>query len=251
MSQDRTEQLHFANQSHQETAPLALRATTQTVVVPDSAGLLTAEFSRRGPDLVIGSADTPALVILDYFVADTAPDLITSGGAILPGRIVSTLAGPGSSGTDTTEQQPIGHVEQLEGEVVIIRADGTRVVASEGTPLFQDDVITTDGEGAVGLRFVDGMTLSLGSDARMVLDEFAYDAEAGEGGGLIEVIQGAFSFVSGKAAHVGLDSLVIDTPTMTIGIRGTKVIAQAAAEGETTNGGPAPRGRRHARQDHG
>ena len=33
---------------------------------------------------------------------------------------------------------------------------------------------------------------------------------------------------------MGLDSMVIDTPTMTIGIRGTKVVANAAAEGETT-----------------
>ena len=33
---------------------------------------------------------------------------------------------------------------------------------------------------------------------------------------------------------MGLDSMVIDTPTMTIGIRGTKVVANATAEGETT-----------------
>ena len=104
-------------------------------------------------------------------------------------------------------------------------------VATVGTPVFQDDIVTTDGAGAVGLRFVDGMTLSLGSDARMVLDEFVYNPEAGEGGGIIEIIQGAFSFVSGAAAHMGLDSMVIETPTMTIGIRGTKVVANAAAEG--------------------
>ena len=79
------------------------------------------------------------------------------------------------------------------------------------------------------------MTLSLGSDARMVLDEFVYDPEAGEGGGIIEIIQGAFSFISGEAAHMGLDSMVIETPTMTIGIRGTKVVANASAEGETTD----------------
>ena len=50
--------------------------------------------------------------------------------------------------------------------VIITRADGSQVIATKGTPVFQDDVITTDGAGSVGLRFVDGMTLSLGSDGR-------------------------------------------------------------------------------------
>jgi hypothetical protein len=219
-------------------APLAQQADPRGIVVPDSVGLLTAEFSRRGADLTIGSPDAPALVILDYFVADAPADLLTSGGAVVPGRVVGTLAGPDADGAAfpgaSIDTQLIGHVEQLDGEVVIMRGDGARVIAGEGTPLFQDDVVTTDGQGAVGIRFIDGMTLSLGSDARMVLDEFAYDPAANTGGGVIDIIQGAFSFVSGKAAHVGLDSLVIDTPTMTIGIRGTKVVANAAAEGETT-----------------
>ena len=190
--------------------------------------------------LAIGNPDAPALVVLDYFVADAPADLATSGGGVLPGRVVETLAGPDAApgaGPEAWREPagaPIGQVEQLDGEVLITHADGSRTVAGEGTPVFQDDVVTTDGGGAVGLRFVDGMTLSLGSDARMVLDEFAYDPATDQGGGVIDIIQGAFSFVSGKAAHVGLDSLVIDTPTMTIGIRGTKVVAQAAAEGETT-----------------
>ena len=37
--------------------------------------------------------------------------------------------------------------------------------------------MTTSDDGAVGIAFVDGMTFSLGSDARMVLDEFVYKPE--------------------------------------------------------------------------
>ena len=219
--------------------PLVYVADGGSMILPGQTNLLHASFARRGDDLLLGGADRPALVILDYFTADRAPDLQTEGGAVLSGQVVAKLAGPDlaipKEAAQTPEQAPIGHIETVEGEVIITRADGSQVVASVGTPVFQDDVIVTEGAGSVGLRFIDGMTLSLGSDARMVLDEFVYDPQAGEGGGIIEIIQGAFSFVSGAAAHMGLDSMVIETPTMTIGIRGTKVVANAAAEGETTD----------------
>ncbi|MGH1483394.1 MAG: putative Ig domain-containing protein, partial [Geminicoccales bacterium] len=222
--------------------PLIYLADAGQMVLPNEAHLLHADFARRDDDLLVAGADRPALIILDYFAVDRTPDLLTEGGAVLPAHVVAKLAGPDpersaalAKGEDpASEHAPIGQVETLEGEVIIIRADGSEVIAEVGMPVFQDDVIITDGTGSVGLRFIDGMTLSLGSDARMVLDEFVYDPAAGEGGGIIEIIQGAFSFVSGAAAHMGLDSLVIDTPTMTIGIRGTKVVANAAAEGETT-----------------
>jgi len=218
--------------------PLVYLADGDRMILPDDANLLNASLARRGEDLLIGGDDRPALIILDYFVEDHRPDLQTENGAVLPGHVVAKLAGPDLEGSETTapapDQAAIGHVETVEGQVVITRADGTQVIAEVGTPVFQDDVIVTDGAGSIGLRFIDGMTLSLGSDARMVLDEFVYDPAAGEGGGIIEIIQGAFSFISGEAAHMGLDSMVIDTPTMTIGIRGTKVVANAAAEGETT-----------------
>ena len=96
MPQDRLEQLRPTDRLVPEAAPppILLRADFGRVVVPDSVGILTAEFSRRGAELVIGNPDAPALVVLDYFAPDAPADLLTSGGAILPGRVVSALAGP-------------------------------------------------------------------------------------------------------------------------------------------------------------
>ncbi|MEL6961877.1 MAG: putative Ig domain-containing protein, partial [Pseudomonadota bacterium] len=216
--------------------PLVYLADGNLLTLQDNVDLLRTSFERQGDDLVLGNADRPALVILDYFTPGNASDLATDGGAVLPARVVAKLAGPDpAQDAPSSNQTVIGHVETVSGEVIITRADGSQVVATVGTPVFEDDVVVTADGGAIGLRFIDGMTLSLGSDARMVLDEFAYNPEANEGGGIIEIIQGAFSFVSGAAARMGLDSLVIDTPTMTIGIRGTKVVANASAEGETTD----------------
>jgi trimeric autotransporter adhesin len=66
----------------------------------------------------------------------------------------------------------------------------------------------------------------------MVMDDVAYDPDTQEGNATISVVQGVFSFVSGQIAKTGPDAMVLKTPVATLGIRGTKVAGQAAAEGE-------------------
>ena len=55
----------------------------------------------------------------------------------------------------------------------------------------------------------------------MVLYEMIYDPSAQQGQAAISLLQGAFTFVSGQIAKTGVDAMVIETPTATIGIRGT------------------------------
>ncbi|MEO1330631.1 MAG: FecR domain-containing protein, partial [Pseudomonadota bacterium] len=129
---------------------------------------------------------------------------------------------------------PIAQVGETAGQVTAIRADGRTVVLKPGDALYVDDILQTSADGSVGVVFVDGMSFSLSKGGRMVLDEFVYSAETETGGGLFSVVQGAFSFVSGKAAHTAPDALMIETPTMTIGVRGTKVVAEIAADGSAT-----------------
>ena len=66
----------------------------------------------------------------------------------------------------------------------------------------------------------------------MVLDEFVYDPATETGSSKTSFVQGVFSFVSGKIAKTGDDSMVVETPVASIGIRGTTVAGRAAQEGE-------------------
>ncbi len=125
----------------------------------------------------------------------------------------------------------IGKVYNLAGGVIITRADGTKVAISEGTAIFQDDVIETAADGKLGIVFNDDTTFSLGRDGRMVIDTMIYDAAANTGESDIDVLAGTFSFVSGKIAKTGDDAMTVSTPVATIGIRGTTVAGHAAAEG--------------------
>ena len=101
-----------------------------------------------------------------------------------------------------------------------------------GDPVFQGDVLETGEEGTVGIVFIDDSTFALDEDGRMVLDELIFDPQSTEGKSSLTVVQGAFTFVSGKIAQSGPDAMKVSTPVATLGIRGTKVAGQAAQEGE-------------------
>jgi len=47
----------------------------------------------------------------------------------------------------------------------------------------------------------------------------------------INMVEGAFSFISGEIAKTGPDAMLISTPVATVGIRGTTVAGKAAVEG--------------------
>ena len=236
------------------------------VVVPGGEALLKGEFLRDGDDLLIDAADGTLVKVEGFFAGDAPPDIVV-GGAVIPGKLAARLArdigeDQASAGDDiliggneedllgaardeaatqeasltdnAAAQESVAKVSEFEGQVTIHRADGSQVKAEVGTEIFEDDVVTTGEGGSVGISFVDGMSFSLGEKARMLLDEFKYDPESHDGGGLLSVLQGQFSFVSGAAAHTAEDALMIETPTMTIGVRGTKVVAHAGAEGEVS-----------------
>ncbi len=70
----------------------------------------------------------------------------------------------------------IGHIETATGDVLVTRAEGTRENLSAGAPVYQGDILQTGAGAAVEIVFIDDTTFSLGEDARMVLDEFIFDA---------------------------------------------------------------------------
>ncbi|MGB1087886.1 MAG: FecR family protein, partial [Alphaproteobacteria bacterium] len=211
------------------------------LIVPAGFDLLHADFARSGHDLVLTAPDGAQLVITDYFALPLQADLATADGAVLPAATVAALAGPQAPGqyaqagaNDAAGQQIIGEVKTIEGRVVITRADGTVIEAEIGTQIYAQDVVETTLSGGIGILFVDDTSFALGGNARMVMDKFVFDPATASNSGVLTVVQGAFSFVSGQVAKSGDDALTIETPTLTIGVRGTSVIGKAAAEGAET-----------------
>lgn len=125
----------------------------------------------------------------------------------------------------------IGRVETVEGDCTVTRVNGTKSALAKDTPIQQGDLVETGANGKVSILFVDSSTFALGSDGSMVMDELVYDPKSHNGSSLTSVTKGVFVFVSGEIAANNPDEVVIKTPVMTIGIRGTKVAGVAAPEG--------------------
>ena len=121
----------------------------------------------------------------------------------------------------------IGVASVVKNEVSGSAAGNNRVI-KVGAGVFQNEVITTGKASSAQLLFRDETSLTIGANARLMLDRFVYDPNRKTGEVVVNVVQGAFRFVSGSA---GPGSYKIKTPVASIGLRGTIVEGYVSPDG--------------------
>ena len=119
-----------------------------------------------------------------------------------------------AQGLVATPPDAVGKIQTTIGPVTVMRAGGVVARVDVGEFVYQGDAIATGADGAVGIIFADGTVFNLSSDARAVLNEFAYDPNGSSSSALLSLAQGKFAFIAGKAAKTG--GLRIDTPFASI-----------------------------------
>ena len=132
---------------------------------------------------------------------------------------------------DKRQGELIGRVDNVEGVAFIIHLDDVTIPAVAEMKIFLGDTVKTTDNSVVIITFVDDTRFALGEKGQMVVDELIFSSSDNEGSSVFSVVQGVFSFVSGKIAKTGTDSMLVKLPVATIGIRGTKVAGRAAIEG--------------------
>lgn len=214
---------------------LGVEPGAASAAVPVSS-IADATFTREGGDLVVISEDGARLVVAGWFDLAAPPALVSADGQVLEAELVQRLVGPRAPGQfaqlDLGAVQPIGQVETVEGTVSARRADGTVAVLEAGSPLFPGDVLESGPGAAVGFVLVDGTTLAMAENARLVLDDVVYGT--GDGDSLsISVLDGVFSFTSGGIAAGDPTAMTIESPAAVAGVRGTRVGVRIDDDGET------------------
>jgi len=206
---------------------LFVQATQGQVVLPDGFNPAEAAFERAGPDLMLVAPDGTEVLVADFFMMETPPDLLSPLGARVVGDLAVRLAGSVAPGMVAGELpapgEAIGRVTDLNGEVTVIRVDGTRTTLQNGDAVLQGDILETGLEAGIGVLLADGTSLSMGQDARMVLDEMVYDPGTQEGNIALSVMKGIFTIVSGEVSKTDPEAMMVHTPVATIGIRGTQI----------------------------
>ena len=211
---------------------------TGPLFVPGGDFLLGAAYERLGPDLILFD-DARSVLVKDYFTFERPPDLYNSEGtAVIEGSLALRLSGPNAPGQFAQTGalklgQSIGQVDTIEGRAFLTRLDGQNVLAEKGIKVFEGDIVETQKDANIGIKFVDETSFALGESGRMVIDTMIYDPGANTGNSSFNIVQGVFSFVSGQVAKFGEDAMTVKTPVATIGVRGTTVVGKAAAEGSS------------------
>jgi hypothetical protein len=95
---------------------------------------------------------------------------------------------------------------------------GTRSDLNLRDPVIRNAELATAANGALEVTFLDGSRLSMGQNSRLTVDEYVYTGPGGAGKQTVRYGKGLFRFLSGS---IPKDQVKIDTPTVTIGIRGT------------------------------
>ena len=123
----------------------------------------------------------------------------------------------------------IGVVRNSTGSATITRG-GNLLPATTGTRLHTGDTLGTGPGGSLGVILRDNSSLSLGPSSRLVLRDFLFSPSEGKFGLLVRLSRGTMAYLSGLIGKLAPEKARFETPTATIGIRGTHFAVKA---GET------------------
>ncbi|MFA6147087.1 MAG: FecR domain-containing protein [bacterium] len=128
----------------------------------------------------------------------------------------------GHADTDGT----IGVVRNSAGSASVLRG-GNVLPATTGTRLHVGDTLGTGPDGSLGVILRDNSSISIGPSSSLVLREFLLSPSEGKFGLLVRLSKGTMAYLSGLIGKLAPEKARFETPTATIGIRGTHFAVKA------------------------
>jgi hypothetical protein len=113
-----------------------------------------------------------------------------------------------------------GIIEQSGDRGSIVRLSGEELTAELETSIVSfDEVETTNGR--LKIEFLDQTQVSLTEHTYMEIDEYVFDPDPSKSKMALNFVQGTARFATGSLGLVAKENITIQTPTASIGIRGT------------------------------
>lgn len=118
----------------------------------------------------------------------------------------------------------VGRNSAVKGTVKIKSTDeGTSRQAVIKEPVFLGDNVNSHVGSSLQVLLKDNSTFTVGPQCDMIIDKFVYDPNKDTNSLSAKVKKGMFRFTSGNVSKTNPDEIVVETPTATMGIRGTMV----------------------------
>ena len=112
----------------------------------------------------------------------------------------------------------VGNITELNGNGRGVRDIPYDAALSFGIESF-DNVQTSNGR--IGITFLDESQVRLTEHSELIIDEFIYDPDPSKSKMSLQFASGTARFITGKLATINKENIFIETPSATVGIRGT------------------------------
>lgn len=115
--------------------------------------------------------------------------------------------------------------KNVSGDIRIVR-DAKEIVPVAGTQIMRSDKILSGPKSAAGIVFKDGTQLTVGSSTEIKIDQYVFQPEDAKYAFSVYLNKGSAIYSSGKIGKVAPQSVSINTPRATVGVRGTRFIVK-------------------------
>jgi len=123
----------------------------------------------------------------------------------------------------------IASVQNVGGTATVVR-QGQTISVQRGLEIWKNDTLRTGPDGSIGVVFNDDTSLSLGPKSVLVIDEFIFAPREGNFSIVLRMLKGTAAYFSGLISKLAPESAHFETPSASIGFRGTKCLVKVEVE---------------------
>ena len=131
-----------------------------------------------------------------------------------------------SNGVGAEQQQSVAIIKSVTGIVKIIRGK-SELEAVPGAELIRSDVVMSGPKATSGIVFKDGTQLTIGALSEIEISRYVFQPEQSTYDFALYLRKGEAIYSSGKIGKLSPESVSVNTPKSTVGIRGTRFIVKA------------------------
>ncbi|HIL84668.1 MAG TPA: hypothetical protein EYG52_14305, partial [Pseudomonadales bacterium] len=132
--------------------------------------------------------------------------------------LLAVVLGPIEKAGAAQTEREVGVAAAATTQAVGIPPVSAERVLNPGVKVLLNEQVRTDASGRLQILFLDGTALTLGADSDLVIDQYFYDPDSGQGGMSVSLTTGLFRVIGGKISKN--QEIKFNTPTSKITIRG-------------------------------
>jgi hypothetical protein len=121
----------------------------------------------------------------------------------------------------SAQEATAGVVKSVKGTATALRADRS-IALYQGVTLYPGDRLRTGKASALGVILQDDTLVSLGPETEWVLEAFHFAPAEGKLSFISRLLRGTAVFLTGVIGKLSPESVRLETPHATVGIRGTR-----------------------------